>query len=54
MEEGKFATIEDLEIHYQTYGTGPSALLLIHGAVGKFSTFKSNPRSVIELQTNSS
>lgn len=33
--ESKYTTINGQKIHYQVTGNGPSALLLIHGAVGK-------------------
>lgn len=32
---GKFELIDGVKIHYKISGSGPSALLLIHGAVGK-------------------
>lgn len=37
MASGKKITINDMSIYYETHGSGPSVVLLIHGAVGKWN-----------------
>lgn len=32
----QYEQIEGMKIHYEVHGSGPSVILLLHGAVGEF------------------
>lgn len=45
MASGKKITIDDMSIYYESHGSGPQVVLLIHGAVGKL--YDTNSRDTV-------